>query len=82
MNAGTVAPVAKLRVGQDTPWGPATAFCRGGLDGRWACASHGVATFADGVALAAHVDAWQQLVCLIVWRCRPCAEPHGWGSVL
>jgi hypothetical protein len=70
--------VPRLLVGADSPWGEATPFCRGGLNGRWCCATHEVAEFSTGAHMSAHVDGpadW--LPCAIGWRCFACGDVHG-----
>lgn len=73
------ADYQKIRAGQDTPWGVATAFCGGtpSLGGRWACASHGEVSFENADGMREHVAASID-PCLITWRCSSCAVPHGW----
>lgn len=70
---------AKIQVGEQTPWGVATAFCRTNpLDGRWACATHGNASFADAAALAAHVDDQAHVYpCRLGFHCWPDDQIHG-----
>ena len=71
----------KVAVGQDTPWGLASAFCKGNpMDGRFACATHGIASFLDRVELAAHVDDASDGPHLMAWRCRRDGETHGWTA--
>jgi hypothetical protein len=70
---------SKVAVGQDTPWGVATPFCAMNLSGRWACAVHGVAEFADRSEMVAHYDDLSDGPHLMVWRCREDGEVHGWA---
>lgn len=71
----------KMRAGQDTPWGVATAFCGGtpSAGGRWCCCAHSIDEFADANAMRAHRDLHPD-ECRIAWRCFSCERPHGWRS--
>jgi hypothetical protein len=78
MSATASAP--KARVGQQTPWGVATRFCRRGLDGRWACTLHRVASFVDRAELARHLDDESDGPHRVAFRCLLDGETHGWTS--
>ena len=70
---------AKVQVGEQTPWGVATAFCRTNpLDGRWACATHGIPSFADAASMVVHVDdPTHEYPCRLGFHCWPCDQVHG-----
>ena len=73
---------AKVQVGEQTPWGVATAFClTNPLDGRWACATHGIPSFADAASLVAHVDdATHEYPCRLGFHCWADDQLHGFTS--
>lgn len=68
--------VRRVQQGEITPWGWARPFADGeAMDGRWACASHALASFDTIGAFHAHLaDEGRHD---IVWRCLSCGVPHG-----
>jgi hypothetical protein len=74
---------AKVQVGEQTPWGVATAFCRSNpMNGRWACATHGVESFRDSAAMAEHRDdPTHEYPCRLGWACREDGQLHGFQPV-
>lgn len=64
-------------VGDETPWGTATAFCKSNpLDGLHACVTHAIESFPDRLAMASHVlDTDGPHV--MAFRCRVDGETHG-----
>lgn len=68
--------VRRVMHAETTPWGWARPFCDGNpMDGRWACASHEIGAFATSDDFHAHLASEGRHD--IVWRCKPCGEPHG-----
>lgn len=76
MTAATMP--AKVRPGDETPWGIATVLCATNpSDFRWACATHEIASFGSSFALTQHVDDDHDQPCRIAMRCRTDGETHG-----